>query len=819
MVVANFKIKMAIRFIFASTLLILSTVLLPIRSSSQERMLKKTEKLVYGHIEDSTSQQPLQFSNVTVSHKGNRLISVVSDNTGKFEFRLDSVEYVDVKISLVGYREKYLKNIKITNDTIKLSLSTIYLESENVLETVFITKRVPVIENKLDKMIYHVSNDPSLLGTTGEDVFKKLPMVSLGYDGKVALRGNQHVKILINGKPSGIMSGNISDALRMIPSSQIKSVEIMTNPSLKYDVEGGGGIINIVTNRLTVQGLNGGVAATIGTRQSNQSSNLAARIGHFGITGSFGNSWSYPIASVFTTENLTPQKERVFSQKNDSRNRRNGTQFAIAMDYSLDSLNMLVANVNFNNLIIVTNNKIHSQYVENEFDGNVDNKQPIGNFDFSTDYIRKSGSSGREMSLSFQYLKSRNDLKYDSNYGNQVESGRNLGSNYEYTAQLDFKYPINSLSLDFGAKIVDRNINSVVNINTSDIDGSIQHDSNRSYSFKYHQNVMAGYATARMPIGESFHISGGVRWEKTILKGDETSNSSDFLNKSDNLFPNIAFSYSYSKNSTFKILYGKRIQRPSLYYLNPFRNNTDRTNQIQGNPRLKSEIIHNIEIGGDFNFFKDNGQINVSLYYKNTNDIIEPVAQNIIENGNIVMLQTFENIGRNKNFGTNFYGSLKFLKRFNLKANLDVYTYANSPYKDFLHSIKELNKTFIIYKTFIGMDINLGRGYTFDSYLFYDSPQRTFQGEFAAFNLLNISFKKKILKDAAVVGITIVDPFNNIKNLGNYSESLNFIQTGNFSIPFRSFGLSLSWQFGKNKSNAYQSKEKQIRNDDQKLST
>lgn len=810
---------MANRSIFASLLLVLSIVFLPVISFSQQRISKKISTVIYGQIKDSISYQPLEFSNVTVSHRGSRFISLVADKNGKFQFRLDSIEYVDVKISLVGYKDKYLENIKIPNDSIELNLGTIYLENENVLETVLVTKRVPVIENKLDKMIYHVSNDPSLLGTTGEDVFKKLPMVSLGYDGKVALRGNQHVKILIDGKPSGIMSGNISDALRLIPSSQIKSVEIMTNPSLKYDVEGGGGIINIITNRLTVQGLNGGVATTFGTRQSNQSCNLAGRIGRFGITGSIGNSWSYPIASVITTENLTAQGETIFSQKNDSRNRRNGTQFAVAMDYSLDSLQMFVANVNFNNLVIVTNNNIHSHYAEDELVGAVDNKQPIGNFDFSTDYIRKFGSNGKEMTLSFQYLKGRNDLKYHSNYDNQIESGRNLGNNYEYTAQWDFIYPISSLSLDLGAKIVDRNINSVVNIDTLDIDGSIQHDSYRSYSFKYHQNVMAGYATARMPIGESFNINGGVRWEKTILKGDETSNSSDFLNKSNNLFPNIAFSYSYSKNSTFKIQYGKRIQRPSLYYLNPFRNNTDRTNQVQGNPRLKSEIINNIEIGGDFNFFKSNGQINVSLYYKSTNDIIEPVAQHIIENGNIVMLQTFENIGKNKNFGTNFYGSLKFLKRFNLKANLDFYTYSNSPYKDFFNSIKALNKTSIMYKTFVGMDVDLGTGYTFDSYLFYDSPQRTFQGEFAAFNLLNISFKKKILKDAAVVGITIVDPFNNIKNLGNYSASPNFIQTGNFSIPFRSFGLSLSWQFGKNKSNAYQSKETQIRNDDQKLST
>ena len=198
--------------------------------------------------------------------------------------------------------------------------------------------------------------------------------------------------------------------------------------------------------------------------------------------------------------------------------------------------------------------------------------------------------------------------------------------------------------------------------------------------------------------------------------------------------------------------------------------------------------------------------------------MIEPVAINNVENGNMTVLQTFENIGKNRSIGFSSYGSIKLLRWFNLKANLDLYTYANSPYEEFLNTTVTTNQIFMMYKTFVGIDLNIGKGLTFDTYVFYDSPQKTFQGEFAAFNLWNISLKKKVLKNNAVVGLTIVDLFSKVKDLGNYSVSPAFTQRGNFAIPFRSFGLSLSWQFGKEKSNAYKTKQKQIINNDQKLS-
>ncbi|WP_282636082.1 TonB-dependent receptor domain-containing protein [Sphingobacterium thalpophilum] len=692
------------------------------------------------------------------------------------------------------------------------------LAGRHRLEAVEIRRRLPVIENKEDKIIYHVAKDASLRGTTAEEVFRKLPMVSLSYDGKAALRGNQNVRIFINGKPSSITRGNLAEALRMLPSEQIKSVEIITNPPSKYDAEGAAGIINILTGRPTVSGLNGSIGTTIGTRQSNQNSSIAGRIGRFGITGSVGNTWSYPIASRITSANSTLSGKTIFSQTNDSRNRRNGTQISVAMDYELDTNTMLVSNLNFNQLLLVTSNKMQTVYGEEgtAIGASVDNRQPAGNFDFSTDYIRKFSKKAGEISLSFQYLNGKNNTTYKGIYGLLSERGQNLGNSDEYTAQVDFKRSIQKIALDFGVKLVDRNISSTVAIDSSTQIGETVRDMQRSYSFGYTQKVWAGYAAVGFPIGKSVNVKAGLRWEKTILKAEESAHIAQFMNHTNDLFPNLSVSYNYSENSTLKMSYAKRIQRPSLYYLNPFRNEADRSNQMQGNPNLRSEIIQHVELGGDFALLRNRGQLYAAVYYRNTDHSIEPILETTTAGGRTVLLQTFQNIGTNKNIGASVYTSITLFKGVNIKANMDVYTYANDPAEKFLYSSRIANKTTVIYKTFAGLDLNLGKGYMLDSYLFHDSPQRTFQGEFAAFNLWNISFKKKVLNEAAILGLTIVDPFSNSKNLGSYSETPLFIQKGNFALPFRSFGLSFSWQFGKNSPNAYRSKEKQIRNNDQK---
>ncbi|RKO70703.1 TonB-dependent receptor [Sphingobacterium puteale] len=801
-------------------LLIIWSFLWPLWSSAQWTIIPQKQLLLYGQIKDSITDKPISFANVEVFRNEKETLARAANDAGRFEVKVDSAYIIKLRISAIGYTEKWLELMERSNNQKPIDLGTIFIVPGNRLEIVDITKRPPVIQNMVDKIVYHVANEPSLSGGTGEDVFRKLPMVSLGPDGKVALRGNQQVKILINGKPSAIFTGNSADALRMFPSDQIKSVEIMTNPSVKYDMEGAAGIINIITNKRLVDGLNGGVVSSVETRRSNIAGNIAGRMGNFGLTASIGSSWSYPIASVIRSERLSAFGEAIFSQVNQSRNRRNGRQLALAMDYELDSNNLLVSNLNFNKLTVITDNHIESTYPsENSVIlGAVDNKQPASNLDMSIDYVRKLGAPGKELLLSTQYAKGNNGLAYRSDYNSRREVGNNQGSSHEYTAQLDLKYPVGAIAMDFGVKMVKRNVNALIAIDSLDrLANRMVADAQRSYLFKYRQDILAGYVAAVLPIGELFNLSAGLRWERTNWGGAETNGVSKFSNRSTDLFPNLAFSYTYGKKTAFKIAYGKRIQRPSLYYLNPFKNNTDGANQIQGNPNLRSEIMHQLGIGGDFNFNRNNGHVGLSIYYKTINHMIEQVFQHRFENNRTMTLQTFGNIGSNKSLGTSIYGSFTLFKRIDFKGNIDLYTYSNNLDNDFLNTSLTKDRVYLLYKTFVGIMVAAGKGFIIDSNIFWDSPQRTFQGEFAAFNLWNITVKKKLLKETATIGITMTDPFNKIKNLSSYAQTSSMMQKSNFSLPFRSFGLSLSWQFGKGKYGSYRSKEKQINNDDQKL--
>lgn len=768
---------------------------------SQSAIFPKKQWMIYGQLRDSTTDQPIAFGNIEIRHHGGRIANVGANREGRFEIAVDAGIKVKLRISAVGYSKRELDLVDTSGQRRAVDLGIISLAGGRRLETVQIIKRLPVIENKIDKIVYNVANDPGLIGSTGDDVFRKLPMVSIGYDGKVSLKGNQQVKILLNGKPSAVFNSHSGDALRLLSSHQIKSVEIMTNPSAKYDMEGGGGVINIVTNKRLIDGVNGGVTGAIETRRSNISGHIAGRLGTFGLTASIGSSWNYPIESSIQSEGFTVSGERLFSQINQSRNRRNGKQFTMAVDYDLDSNNVLVTNFNFNGLTIATNNDIESIYQKDNVvsTGQVESKQPAENLDISTDYIRKLGSPGRELALSVQYLKVDNSLAYASLYNSRSELGTNRGRSHEYTAQIDLKYPIKSMTIEAGVKMLKRNIQALVELDTMVVEGNFTRDVQQSYLFTYRQDVLAGYATVGFPMGKLFTTQVGLRLEQA------------------DLFPNLTFAYNHAKIGTFKMVYAKRIQRPSLYYLNPFLNRTDRVSHMQGNPDLKSEIIHQLEVGGDFNLNKNKVRMGFSIYCRTKNNMIEQVYQPSAQDNQMITLQTFGNIGQNRSFGTNINGSCNLFNRLDLSANIDIYTYSNVIAKEFWNATVAQDKVSLLYKTYLGVTIVMGKGYTCNSYILFDSPQKTFQGAFAAFNLWNITFKKKVFKETGSIGFMMTDPFSKVKNLKSYAQSPNLTFNSNFSMPFRSFGMSLSWSFGLKKDHLYRTKERRVNNQDLKL--
>lgn len=668
------------------------------------------------------------------------------------------------------------------------------------LQLIEITGKIPLIQNKADRLIYRTERDPAIAGGNAADVLRKVPMLSVDATGNVSLRGKTNVSILVNGKTSGAMNNNTSAALQMIPATQIKNVEVITSPPSSFDGEGTPGIINIVLKRDSTQGTSGSLTGQLGTRQNNFNGNLFFRKNKLAFTAGLGDSWSWPAATSTSFDQYRPGGELIISQRGANKNHRRNHSANISLDYTIDTSNLIISNFNLHRLSVNTDNKLNSVYATGQYiSSSSRDKKYFGGFDWSADYIRKFTRRGIELSISAQYTKDNNNTRYSSRYEQAGsvpnETAYNSGISGETTFQADYKHSIRKSVVEVGAKTILRTIVSQVKVDTMTRDGLYQNVKQRTYDFIYRQNVGAAYASISAPIGNKVEFKGGVRYEYTLLTNNAASQYPEFRKEYNHFLPSIALSYKTGSRSDLRVTYNLRIQRPGLYFLNPFRNQADPVNQVQGNPDLGPELAHNIELGNSLAI--KNGLLNLSVYYRKTTNVIETIYKNIMDQARPVVLQGFGNTGSLQSFGSNVFASINVMKVLMLRGNIDIYTYEIKPKHLFSTLTEQANKPLFNYKTFFSATLGLKKGWVVESFLFFDAPERTFQGYYAAFNMWNINVKKAIFKNKGAIGLTIIDPFTDAKSLSSYTKTPGHEQWGNFTLPFRSFGISFTCMFGK----------------------
>jgi outer membrane receptor protein involved in Fe transport len=804
---------------------------------------------ISGTLLDSVTKKPLDYASVSLfrSTGTSPLNGVLTDEKGGF--KLDGIHpgTYKIRISYVGYPDKFVGGIVTTDSKPDRNMGMIVVAARtNALKEVAITGTANIVESKIDKIVYNAEKDLTAAGGNATDVLQKVPLVAVDINGNVSLRGDQNVRVLINGKPSGATSASLSDVLKTIPADQIKSIEVITSPSAKYDAEGTAGIINIITKQKNMSGISGSVSGGVGTRQNNGNINLNYNKNRFSLGINAGGNLTWPQTSLttfnqhITTPATSTQPATDIQNLNlsSSNIKRHGAIGSVTMGYEFNAFNSInstfrlndggfnihgLGNYNQTNFLDATKDQVYT--------GNTLSHNHFGGFDWNIDYTHKFKKEGEELDISGQWSHSVITTDYTNLFTavNPSQMGDNNGKNNEYTFQVDYTTPISKVvKLEAGGKTIQRRINSVYDIFDTDNSGAnAVRDSLNSNLYDYTQNVYAGYAVLTFTLPKSYSILAGSRFEETRITGNPQD---PFQNANSSLFQNLQpFSSNYSTyipsltiqkafgGNTLKLTYSKRIQRPSLQFLNPFINRSNIQSQSVGNPNLGPETSQTVEL--NYNAFVKTSVLNFSVYYKNTKNLIEGIARPINEVIGTDTVQgtrtEFSNVGSNNSFGASFFGSINPIKILTIRGSINAFTYSPSPSGVFASSASSTG-TYLQYTAFGSASITLQSGFIAEAFGFTNSPRRTIQGTNPAFGIYAFGVRKQLLNKKASIGINTVQPFSKNKYFNQNISSPGFSQSSSTAFPFRSVGITFSYSFGKTTFSNPQQKKKGVNNDDLK---
>ncbi|MCB2376281.1 TonB-dependent receptor [Hymenobacter sp. BT635] len=778
-----------------------------------------------GTVLDATTKKPVEFATVALlpTTGATPIDGTVCDDKGRFVLKSLASGPYRVQISFIGYVTR-TEDVTITDGT--ADLGTLQLTSAaQKLGEVTVTGERDVVETKPDRIVYNADRDITNSGGTAADVLRKVPLVNVDPDGNVELRGTSNVRVLINNKPSGIVASSVADAMKQIPADQIKSVEVITTPSAKYDAEGTGGIINIILKKNNLEGVNGSLGLAAGTRSSNGNASLNYRKGKVGLTSSVSGFMFYsPNRNDLTRyqKNANGSEDKTLEQSGDGNTLGGGGFTRLGLDYDPAQYHNLTLNVQGN---LFANQGEYNQFTNvllptpNQFTRDTDRRFSTRSYDVSGSYTRTFEQKRREWSVLAQHTRNRNQQEYNldqfagrttaNSEKNYREESTNLAKNLETTLQTDYAHPFSETALlETGAKAILRRVSSDYDIVTGL--ATLRFDPNRSNLFNYSQDVLAAYGTYGFSASKKVSFKLGTRVENTRIGGDfqqrmteNTSVAQDYTN----VLPNLSMSYQPGNpkkpGQTLRVAYSRRIQRPQIFYLNPFINAADPLNVSQGNPDLRPELTDSYEL--NYTTFIKGSVLNMSGYARRTGNAIETYRE--VRNG--VNYQTFRNIGRNATYGVSLFGSVKPVPKWDLSGNINVY------YVSLKSPSLDLSNEGVMYNLNLNSAYKFEKGLSLQFFGGLNSPRIQLQGRQAAWTFYSLGLRQNLLKDKADLTLNADNFLSATRNLNSVLDAQNFRQESNNYIYLRGVRLAFSYRFGKVSAQP-QKRRKGIQNDDAK---
>ncbi len=798
----------------------------------QENASKGNSK-ISGVIIDAVTNQPIEYATVALNDPATDkpVDGTVCDDKGKFTINKVAEGKYNVVVSFIGFETQTFpvnvdgkKNIDLGSVKLK--------EEEKILKEVTVEAQKVLIEEKVDRTIYNAENDATTAGGDATDVLKRVPMLSVDMDGNVSMRGSSNVRVLINGKPSTIAASSIADALKMIPADQIKTVEVITSPSAKYDAEGSGGIINIVTKKNTLQGATLGIDTGVGLRGSNLGLNGNYRTKKMGFSlGGWGRA-SYNVHGNYENDQLTkdPVTQSPLTrtiQSADTRNQFLFGRYNLGWDYDINKYNFINGSVSYG---LRSGRNYQDDQLSQKFDPNDvllsstlrDSKtnDQSGTVDVNLSYTRTYDKPQKELSFSGQY--SRNNRINDfinTNFGeDDIIDNRLKNTNDSYdqeiTLQFDYQTPINDNQLvEFGGKEIMRKVSSDYSYYTAEgSDGPFVPNDNAQTSniFNYDQNVMAGYLSYTYSTKKSYSFKVGTRYEYTNVKANfENPEGGETDIPSYGVFvPSINVSRKLKNGNMVKLAYNKRIQRPSIRYLNPNIQAANPNDISYGNPNLGPEYTDNYELS--YSTFIKGTTLNFSTFVRNSYDAIQSV-KTPLPGGAIET--TYDNIGQESAYGGSVFANVN-IGKLSLNGGFDLY-YAmlknNVP--DELYNAS--NEGWVMSGRLFG-NYSLSKGWGLQFFGFARGRDVQLQGTRGNFRMYSLAARKEFNEKRGSIGFGVENFLSPSFKMKNEFYSSTLEQKSVNELYNFSFRVNFSYRIGKMSFDNQPRRRRSVSNDDLK---
>ena len=779
--------------------------------------------LVSGKIIEIETNLPLEYATITFFSKVENKMKGggITDPDGNFSISIPQGTY-DVSVEYFSFENITKLNVNFNQDT---NLGTLKMNSDlQALDAVDIIAEKTTVEIKLDKKIYNVGRDLTVRGGSVSDVLDNVPSVSVDIEGNVALRGNGNVRILINGKPSGLVGLNSTDALRQLPADAIEKVEIITSPSARYDAEGTAGILNIILRRSKILGLNGAIIINSGyPNQLGASGNINYRTGDINVFNNSGYSYRKSPGSsgveteFFNTEydedgiliqdspNTFRNEYRTFERIRKGFNSNTGVEWYITPTTSLTTAFLASKSNNSNESFnraetLDLTGAVISESVR--YDPETETDQTT---QFSVNFDKQfHGNSEHRLTFDFQLENSSEDegsIIY--NDGIAAERVRTIEDQKRVLIQSDFTLPINDKTRFEGGYNGRFSTNNTAYSLEFAEDDSFILDTNISNVLVYKENVNAVYTQYGSKVKDKFSFLLGLRMEATNITISQLSSNEYSNSNYIGLFPTVNLGYEFSENQNLTIGYNRRISRPRSRFLNPFPSRSSATNLFQGNPNISPSYSNGVDIG--YLNTLEKITLNTSLYYNHATDVFtyisEDTGDEVVINGESVPVirRGPINLAEDDRLGFEFTLTYRPSKKWNMNANFNLYHSAiKGNYKGLSYDSENL-----------GWFVRLNNKYTlpgnieWQTRLSYSGPTvdaiNRREGIFSS----NMAFSKDLFKEKASITLNINDLFNTQRrNLE--STTPTFYSDGYYRWRVRSYSLSFTYRFNQAKKRSKQ---------------